>query len=242
MHPSYAQVPMAAVTFASASRVARWGVLSLLAAAPAAAQVQGEVRYQGPPPRAQSIDMGSDPACRHMDPHGRSQALRITEGGVADVFAYLVVTSSVAPSPKKVQLHLKGCQFRPRVVGLQVGQKLEIHNLDHTLHSLRIAGAEPTQARRLAAKGARTVHRFDAPAVMAHLLCDVHPWERAFVGVVAHPHHAVSDEQGRLRLPIEGLADGTYKVRLWHEQLGTQTTSVVIKDGVGRFKVHFGPA
>jgi hypothetical protein len=50
---------------------------------------------------------------------------------------------------------------------------------------------------------------------------------KAFVAVADHPYHAVTDAEGAYE--IRGLPPGTYTVRVWHEELGTQEHSAVIQ-------------
>ena len=77
---------------------------------------------------------------------------------------------------------------------------------------------------------------------MARITCDVHPWMQAFVGVVAHPYFAVTDETGRFQIPTEGLPDGRYPVALWHEVLGTRSATVAVSGGEGRLELTWDSA
>jgi hypothetical protein len=70
------------------------------------------------------------------------------------------------------------------------------------------------------------VHQFSTQEVMVPFKCDVHPWMRAYIGVVDHPYFAVSAADGTFSL--KGLPPGTYTVEAWHEILGTQTQTVTI--------------
>jgi hypothetical protein len=56
-------------------------------------------------------------------------------------------------------------------------------------------------------------------AVMQVFKCDVHPWMRAYAGVMSHPYFQVTKADGRFEL--KGLVDGEYTVVAWHEKLGT---------------------
>ncbi len=60
---------------------------------------------------------------------------------------------------------------------------------------------------------------FTAPEVMVRFKCDVHPWMASWVGVVAHPFFAVSDNAGKF--DIKGLPPGTYTLEAWHEKYDT---------------------
>ncbi len=214
--------------------------MGLLIAPQADAQIEGIISFEGKPPAPANLDMSSDPVCQRLNPQSKSLALRIEGGKVADVFAYLVAPPKRAhPVRPKARISIKGCQLSPRVFGMQVGQKLLVENHDQTLHSLRIDGAPDFAAMRLPRPGAQVTYRFTEPKVMHTLKCDVHRWESAYIGVLDHPYFAVSDPQGRLRIPVEGLPDGSYELRLWHEVLGVQTLTVEVSKGSADFAASF---
>ena len=120
----------------------------------------------------------------------------------------------------------------PHVIGLQVGQPLEVRNSDGTLHNVH---AVPKVNREFnfgqPTKGMKSTRTFDKVEVMVPFRCDVHGWMNAYAGVLAHPFFAVSKADGTFE--IKGLPPGSYTVEVWHEQLGTQTTKVTVdaKDG-----------
>ena len=63
--------------------------------------------------------------------------------------------------------------------------------------------------------------------------CDVHPWERAYVGVFDHVWFAVTDEHGRFEFP-EPLPPGTHGLTIWHEHLGEQPAEITITESTDR--------
>jgi hypothetical protein len=48
----------------------------------------------------------------------------------------------------------------------------------------------------------------------------------AFVGVTAHPYHAVTDQSGNFTLT--NVPPGDYEVEAWHEDFGVQTGRVTV--------------
>ena len=122
-------------------------------------------------------------------------------------------------------LDQKGCAYTPRVLGVRVGQAIEVVNSDPTLHNVHALPmtnrefnhGQPRQNTRLS-------EVFTTPEVMVRFKCDVHGWMAAWVGVVAHPYFAVSDEKGEFKLP--GLPPGSFTLEAWHEKLGKQTAQV----------------
>ena len=56
--------------------------------------------------------------------------------------------------------------------------------------------------------------------------CDLHPWMKAWVHVTGASHFAVTDASGSFAL--EGVPPGTYRMKVWHEALGTHVADVVV--------------
>jgi hypothetical protein len=49
---------------------------------------------------------------------------------------------------------------------------------------------------------------------------------RAYIGVVDHPHFAVTGADGAFEL--KGVPPGDYTVGIWHEQYGVQSVKVTL--------------
>jgi hypothetical protein len=59
--------------------------------------------------------------------------------------------------------------------------------------------------------------------------CDVHPWMRSYISVLAHPFFAVTRDDGSYE--IKGLPDGDYEVEAVHGVLKSTTGKVSVKGG-----------
>ena len=151
-------------------------------------------------------------------------------GALQNVFVYVKdgLGNLAFPVPTTpVVLDQKGCQYRPHVFGVQVGQPVEILNSDatlHNIHALPMTNQEFNVGQPL--QGLRTPTSSARKEVMVPFKCDVHKWMNAFVGVLDHPFYAVTGATARSRL--KGLPPGTYTVEAWHETLGTKTQSVTV--------------
>jgi hypothetical protein len=127
------------------------------------------------------------------------------------------------------------------VLGIQVGQTLDIVSSDPTLHNVHAipeANQEFNFGQPIA--GVKNQHIFSTKEVMVPFKCDVHNWMNAWVGVVDNPFYAVSGADGAFSLT--GLPPGTYTIEAVHEKLGRQTQTVTIgeketKDIAFTFKI-----
>ena len=195
-----------------------------------AGAITGAVKFEGTPPAAQPIAMDSDAYCEKQ-PRNTTESVVVGEGsGLQNVFVYVKdgLGNRVFPIPSTpVVLDQKGCRYAPHVLGIQVGQTLEILSSDNTLHNVHAMpeqNREFNMAHQLA--GIKHTHTFTTKEVMVPFKCDVHKWMNAFLGVVDHPFYAVTSGNGRFEL--KGVPPGTYTVEAWHEKLGTQTQTVTI--------------
>jgi len=195
-----------------------------------AGSITGTVMVTGKVPGGDPINMSTDPYCEGQPKLVTSDVVGGTGGTLQNVFIYVKdgLGNRRFPVPATpVVLDQKGCQYAPRVLGIQTGQTLAIHNSDSTLHNMH-ASPEHNQEfnKALGQPGLNHTHTFSAAEVMVPFKCDVHRWMRAWVGVLDHPFHAVSGADGSFSLT--GLPPGTYTIEAWHETLGRQTQSVTI--------------
>ncbi len=200
------------------------------AAAPAdAGSVNGSVTYAGADTDT-PIAMDADPVCAGLHPTPvDTNEIAVKDGKLANVF--ITVKSGLegktfpAPAEKK-EVDQVGCQYTPRVQGLQTGQAIAIKNTDATLHNVHALATANQEFNQAQPQGLPPFDKtFDKPE-MIHVKCDVHPWMTAWIGVVSHPYYAVSGEDGSFS--IDKLPPGTYTLEAWHEKLGTQTQQVTI--------------
>jgi len=208
------------------------------AAAPAAAvdpataaTVTGKVTFAGTPPPAQAVKLSSDPYCEKANPGLKTETEVVgSDGSVGNVFVYVKdgLGNRTFPTPSEpVIMDQKGCHYTPHVMGIQIGQPLQIVNSDDTLHNvhgLAKANKEFNQGQPI--QGMKMTHTFSTKEVMIPFKCDVHGWMNAWIGVLDHPYYAVTSTDGTFSL--KGLPPGTYTIEAWHEKLGTQTQTVTV--------------
>jgi len=199
----------------------------------AASTITGTVTFDGKPPAMKPLAMDADPACakKHTAPV-LSEALVLGNGNTMGNIVVWVSKGLPAgktyPAPTTpVVLDQNGCQYKPHVMGIMVGQPYKILNSDgilHNIHTLPKVNGAFNQAFPATRKEATT--KFDKPEAIFTIKCDVHPWMSAFVGVFTHPFYAVTSADGKFT--ISGLDPGTYEITAWQEKLPPQTVSVTV--------------
>jgi plastocyanin len=203
--------------------------------AAAEGQVTGSVKFTGTPPEPQRVKMDADPQCalHHKEPVTKNDVVVNSNGTLQWVFVYVKegLTTKPAPSTEPVVLDQQGCMYAPHVMGIQVGQPLQIVNSDATLHNVN---CKPTKSKPFniaqPTKGMKTTKQFTAPEMPPVVCkCNVHPWMASYIGVVDHPYFGVTDDTGAFT--INGLPAGTYTLEAWHEKFGTATQQVTVAEG-----------
>jgi plastocyanin len=198
-----------------------------------AGSISGRVTFAGTPPAPEPLRMGTDPAClQGAGSNPVSDAVLVgPDGGLQNAFVYIKDGldpdyAFTAPTEAAI-LDQQGCVYTPRVIGVMVGQPLEILNSDntmHNVHALPMKNIEFNQGQPL--KGFRTTHIFTVPEVMVRFTCNVHSWMTSWVGVMPHPYFAVSASDGTFEL--RGVPPGSYTVEVWTEKFGSKTGTVTI--------------
>jgi plastocyanin len=197
-----------------------------------AGTVTGTIHYKGKRPAPKAIDMSEEPACVEAH-HGKAydESLVVSKsGGVANAFVYLKSglegkTFAVPATP--VTIDQKGCWFRPRVLGIQVGQPLQVINSDPVTHNIHPMAEVNRAWNHSQGAGDPPIDRkFTKPEIMIPVKCNIHSWMHAFIGVLPYPYFAVSADNGSFT--IGNLPPGTYTIAVWQEKLGTQEQQITV--------------
>jgi len=197
-----------------------------------AGSVAGSIRFIGKRPVRKVVDMSSDPACVDAH-HGKAydESLVVNRNGtLANVFVYVKsgLEGKTFPVPSTpVTIDQQGCWFHPRVLGIQVGQRLSVINSDpvtHNIHPMAEINREWNHSQ--GAGDAPLARKFLKPEVMIPVKCNIHSWMHAFIGVVDNPYYAVTGADGTFK--IDNLPPGDYVLEAWQEKLGRQDEKITV--------------
>src|SRR5947207_5144786 len=196
--------------------------------------IKGHVRLTGKLPGNPFIRMGMDPMCSKMNAGKRilqEYVVATVDGSLANVFVRLQGNVPQTPvSTQPVVIDQRGCVYTPRVVGVRVGQTVQIKNSDALLHNVNGSSGK-NNSFNVAQPRAGLVYDFKPKneEVMLHLKCDVHNWMNAYIGIVTNPYFAVSNTMGTYE--IDKVPPGTYTIQAWHEKYGPVMKTVTVKAG-----------
>lgn len=233
-------MPLSGRSLVTLRILASIAALLFLAGQPGRAQtaavgsIKGHVRLTGKVPGNPVIRMAADPLCARMN-RGKQvvqeSVAATADGSLAYVFVRLQGSFPKAPVPSEaVTIDQRGCVYEPRMVGVLVGQTLQVRNSDellHNVHGLSTKGNGFNVSEPKA--GMVQQFRLKDEEVMLRLKCDVHSWMAAFIGVVTSPFYSVSDRTGTF--VIDKVPAGSYSIQAWHERYGPVVQTVRVRAG-----------
>ena len=202
--------------------------------------VAGQILYTGP--SVKRVVLGTAGHTSFPVRIGSEDLIVNGDGTLRNVVVYVKqgLSPKTYPTPTRaLVLDLNKYRFDPHVLGVQVGQTVQLRNADPDYHSPRFTGA--TFAPRSFAQpkqGMRTLMTFPAPEMGVTASDAVFPWMSGYICVLSHPHFNVTNTAGLFRL--EDLPPGAYVLEAWHEKLGTKQVTVTVQDGqVTRAVIRF---
>jgi plastocyanin len=214
-----------------ASRVRRrWalvGLVVVLIAGPAsAASIKGTVQFAGGAVEQRRLPVTIDQHVCGKDKDPENLVLSAQKA-----IRNAVVWIDTPPATKleipstAVQVDQQQCVFTPRVVLVPVGRTVQFLNSDRLLHNIHTQSRDNARYNRTQPKGRTIPLTFSKPEIV-EVICDLHPWMRAWVVVIDHPFYAVTNADGEF--VFRDVPPGSYKLRVWQEALGSTTRDITV--------------
>jgi plastocyanin len=192
-----------------------------------AATISGTVKYDGPAPKADKIDMSQDANCAGSN---TAENVVVADGHLANVFVYVKegLGNRTFPVPTEaVTLTQVGCKYKPHVLGVMAGQTIKIVNGDPTTHNIHPSPKDNREWNESQAPQAPALEKsFAREELLLPVKCNQHPWMRMFINVVKNPFYAVTGPDGKYQ--IAGLPPGDYTIVFVQEKLGEQEQKVTL--------------
>ena len=196
-----------------------------------AGSISGTVKLEGAPPVPKKIIVTAGPECAKLNPDlTYPEVVLGDDGALANVVVY--VKSGLGryrfETPSTLaKLDQKGCMYEPHVMAVMTHQSLEVTNTDPIVHNVHPAShINHPWNKSQPVGGAPIEASFDHPELAVPVLCNVHPWMRAYLFVFADPYFYVTSRAGTFEL--KNLPPGAYTVEAWQEKYGTLDQTVTI--------------
>jgi hypothetical protein len=220
------------------------------------ATLSGRFVYAGEPPQMAPYNVNKEPnVCTHGGRAPLQETLLVDSGtkGIKNIVVFLRTASrvhdSAKPSTQPAVFDQKTCIFLSHVMGVTVGQPIQIKNSDPTGHNTKVQGAKNTFNQTVESGKAIDYVMQKEEATPANVSCSIHPWMKAYLLPRANGYYAISAADGTFK--IENLPAGEpLEFQVWHESgagtegslvPGTPETKALNWSNRGRFKVTLQP-
>ena len=202
--------------------------------------ISGRALFKGdpPPPKELRVTLNKK-TCGHTY---QSESLLVSEkGGIQNVVVSLLRIPkglSMETGDKPIQIDQQKCIFIPHVLLVPAGIEFEALNSDPISHNFHAIGSHNKELNimQTKTKRRRLPLTFPEPDTIK-VICDVHSWMKAWIIVTEHPYYALTGADGQFRL--ENVPEGSYRIKAWHEELGTQPVQEVAVTTNQDAKVNF---
>jgi hypothetical protein len=145
--------------------------------------------------------------------------------GIKNVFVYLqrAPAGVTVPKPGPVPLVFdqKGCQFIPHCMLVQAGSIVLVKSNDpigHNTHTHPLRNDAFNQSLAPNDRNGIQLKYTMGERLPVKVVCDIHPWMKAYHLVLDHPFMAVTDDDGNFT--IKDLPAGKHEFIVWQEKVG----------------------
>ncbi|MBC7783673.1 MAG: TonB-dependent receptor [Burkholderiales bacterium] len=191
--------------------------------------VRGKIIFNGTPPPM--TPLANTPCCEGAPPTVPDESVVVNPNGT---LANTVVYLSGGPladgrSLPPARLDQKFCRYVPHVVGVVVGQTLQVSSSDATLHNVHYSSKYAGDQNKWTQPGSQSFDTSFTRSEFIQTRCDIHPWMSAYIVVTDTPLYAITTETGAYEIP--NIPVGDYTLVAWHERYGKLERPITVKDG-----------
>ena len=111
---------------------------------------------------------------------------------------------------------------------MPVDSELKIHTSDPVNHNIHTYSFENDPMNIMFIPDQEEYSQEMEEAEIIKVECDLHNWMTAWIVVTPNGYSDVSSSDGTFL--ISNIPPGKYELTAWHETLGSQTKSVIVKD------------
>lgn len=142
--------------------------------------------------------------------------------GVKNVLVYIPKPTAVKPEAKtaastaNIEFDQAGCVFKPHVLGVMTNAKIVVKSSDPVNHNVNAKLKNNNPFNNILSQG-KTLDFVPGAGERSpqEVVCDIHPWMKAYWLILDSPYFAVTDEKGNFE--IKNAPAGTQKVVVWQE-------------------------
>lgn len=213
------------------------GAPGVAAAAPAAVAptedqwftITGQVIWDGgpiPEKKKLNVDKDQDHCLSKGDLYAETWIINPNNKGVKNCVVFLrpekgkpfkVHESLKSPPTKQVVLDQPTCYFSPRILVMRADQELLVKNPAPIAHNVVLTSFNNNQNVQMPPNSERVFTVIPENNAI-NITCGAHPWMKGSLWVFEHPYFALTDEDGRFKIPL--APGGTHNLVIWHEEVG----------------------
>jgi plastocyanin len=197
------------------------------------ATLRGQFVYEGTAPTMSPYNVSKEHQICAPGGQAPSQETLVVDsgsGGIKNIALFLRSASRVHDSAQAktdpVEFDQKSCVFLTHVLGVSVGQPINIKNSDSTGHNTKIDGQKNKFNQTIPSGGAIPFTPQREEPSPAPVSCSIHPWMVAYLLPRTNGYYAVTDAEGRFE--IANLPAGEpLEFQVWHESGGAAGNGLV---------------
>ncbi len=186
------------------------------------ATIRGQFVFDGPPPERNPYNVTKEHSICSINgkpPLQETLVVDSASNGIKNVVIFLREASrvheSAGPQSDPIEFDQKQCVFLTHVMGVTIGETIELKNSDPTGHNTKIGGKN-TFNQTIPAGQAIPFKPQKEEALPTQVTCSIHEWMVAYMLPRANGYHAVTDDEGRFEI-ANVPAGETLEFQVWHE-------------------------